>query len=305
MPLTNLTPVQKKELSILKEIIKVIEKNNLHYCAIGGTCLGAVRHKGYIPWDDDIDIVLPRKEYELFRTELWKQLPDPLKKMDGDVSVSYNFLFMRIHDPSTSIIMQEMLGSPDRVNGAFVDIFPVDGRPDNVFIRKIWYIKYVFYMISNGRRRAKKRKITGLGRLVKELYGELLKKLCRYNYFTDAICSYMSKYDVFKCKTAIWNGAQRGAAKKYDYDLSFESDFFTDTVSAPFEDFSIQIPRRYHDYLTTHYGDYMKLPPENERMNWHSVVISDMETPCKYYADLIAEGKMDMIAQSIKERKQI
>lgn len=303
MPLSNMTPVQEKELGVLKEVIKVMDDNGLHYCAIGGTCLGAVRHKGFIPWDDDIDIALPRKEYELFRTELWKQLPEPLEKMDGDVSVSHVLLFMKVHDSSTTLIEQSMLDSPDRMSGAYIDIFPVDGRPDNTFIRKIWFVKYLFYMISDVRRRTSKAKITSPRGLVKELYGGLLKKFFRYNYFTDVICSYMSKYDVYKCKTAIWNGASWQEARKFDYDMQFESEYFTDTISVPFEDTSIQIPRRYHDYLTRAYGEYMKLPPENERGNWHKIAISDMHTPCKYYAELIAEGKMDVVDQIMRKKE--
>ena len=113
----------------------------------------------------------------------------------------------------------------------------------------------------------------------------------------------MSKYDISKCRAAIWNGAGRRKAKNFYYNQTFFSDWFTDTVPAAFEDMTIQIPRQYHDYLTTHFGDYMRLPPENARGNWHSVVISDMKTPCKYYADLIIKGKTKEIAQIIKERK--
>lgn len=299
---SNLSPLQEKELVVLKEIIKVIETNHLHYCAIGGTCLGAVRHKGFIPWDDDVDIALPRKEYELFRTELYKQLPEHIHKVDYDVSVSHNFLFTKIHDSTTTQIGQYAINSPDRITGAFVDVYPLDGRPDDLVLKKIWFSKYIFLMLSNGRRRASKEKITDPRGLVKEIYSGILRKLFRYNYFTDKLQVFMSKYDISQCKTAIWNGAGRSDAKKYDYGLSFLSEWFTNTISVPFEDTTIQIPKQYHNYLTTHYGDYMQLPPENERGNWHNVVISDMKTPCQYYSDMIAKGKIDTIAQFIDHK---
>lgn len=293
-----MTPVQEKELGVLKEIIKVFEKNGLHYCAIGGTCLGAVRHKGFIPWDDDIDIALPRQEYELFRTKIYTQLPAHLQKLDCDCekSVSYRYLFTKIHDSSTSLIEAGKL--PNCITGAFVDVYPLDGRPDELWRRRLWFAKYVFLMTSNNRRRAAKAKITGPLGLIKEVYSGFLRKLFRFNYFTDKWKVFMSQHDVSQCKTAIWNGAGRSAAKRYDYDLSFLSEWFIDTIPAPFEDMTIQIPRQYHEYLTTQFGDYMQLPPENERGNWHNVVISDMETPCKYYADLIAEGKLDFTDQN-------
>ncbi len=286
--------VQEKELGVLKEVIKVIEVNDLHYCAIGGTCLGAVRHKGFIPWDDDIDIVMPRKEYEILRRDLYKQLPEHLKKLDYDTSESDLLLFTKFHDIRTTMIEKTVIGFPDRFTGAWVDVFPLDGRPDNHFCRKIWYVYYIFLMASNTRRRYPKAKIESPRGLIKELYGSILKKFFRYNFFTDALFSFLSKYDISMTETAIWNGADRLIAKKYNYDMSFESTFFTDTISVPFENISIRIPRRYHDYLTTHFGDYMQLPPENERGKLHDICISDMEKPYSYYAKLISEGKIDL-----------
>ena len=292
-----LSTVQVKELGVLKEIIKVLESNHLHYCAIGGTCLGAVRHKGFIPWDDDIDIALPRSEYELFRTELYKQLPEHIRKVDCDVSISHDFLFTKIHDSMTTQIEQYAIHSPDRITGAFVDVYPLDGRPDNLWSRRLWYLQYIFLMTSNGRRRAYKEKIDSLRSLIKEVYGAVLKKLVRYNYFTDKLQALLSKYDITQYKTAIWNGAGRRDAKRFDYDMSFPCEWFTDTIPMQFEDMTIQIPRCYHDYLTTQFGDYMQLPPENERGNWHHVVVSDMDTPCAYYMNLIKDGTIDSVVK--------
>ena len=172
-----MTTVQEKELEVLKEIIKVFENNELHYCAIGGTCLGAVRHKGFIPWDDDIDIVLPRREYEMFRNELYRQLPKHLQKLDCDCneSVSYDNLYMKVHDSTTSLIEKGL--AHDRFTGAFVDVYPLDGRPDRLLARRIWYAKYTFLMLSNARRRAVKEKITNPRELVKDIYSKILKKV--------------------------------------------------------------------------------------------------------------------------------
>lgn len=304
MASTKMSPVQEKELGVLKEVVKVLEANGLHYCAVGGTCLGAVRHKGFIPWDDDIDIVIPRQEYELFRAKLYTQLPKHLLKLDCDCeeSPSYSNMYLKIYDSTTSLI--ETNSFPDSIIGAFVDVFPLDGRPDELWRRNLWYAKYVFLILSNRRRRKPKRKITSPREFVKEVYGGILKKLFRYNYFTDKLQALLSKYDISQCETAIWNGAGQLPDLKRNFNRSLLCEWFTDTVPAPFEDMTIQIPRKYHDYLTTHLGDYMQLPPENERWSGHNVVISDMETPCKYYAGLVAEGKMDQTGQIVKERAQ-
>lgn len=289
-----MTPVQEKELEVLKALIEVFENNGLHYCAIGGTCLGTVRHKGFIPWDDDVDIALPREEYELFRTKLYKQLPEPLKKLDCDTE-TYDYLFTKIHNSNTSFIERNVICYPDRFTGAFVDVYPLDGRPDGKWMRMFWFGRYFFYMISNSRRRRHKEGIKSCYGMIKELYGRFLKRIFRFNYFSDALLSLLSKYSIRSCKTAMWNGAWWTDAKKFSYDLSFESDLFMDTVSAPFEDIYIKIPRRYDAYLTTHFGDYMTLPPEEERGKWHDICVNDMLTPCVHYAQMAASGNFSFM----------
>ena len=131
-----ISPVQAKELSTLKKIIKVLETNGLHYCAIGGTCLGVVRHKGFIPWEDDIAIALPRKEYELFRTKMYKSLPEHNRKVDCDTSSSHGFWFIKIHDSTTTQIEQYAINSPDRITGAFVEVYLLDGWSDDLYSKK-------------------------------------------------------------------------------------------------------------------------------------------------------------------------
>ncbi len=304
----SMNPLQKKELEILKEIIKVLDANGVRYCAVGGTCLGAVRHKGFIPWDDDIDIALPRKEYERFRTELYKQLPPYLQKLDCDCkeSPSYDEVFMKIHDPSTTFLENRVVDYDlfDRATGVFVDIFPVDGRPDNSLMRKIWFYRLLFLSASNTRRRYPSQKIKGFRGLVKEVYGGLLKKICRYNYFSDALRRLLSKYDIRETRTAIWHNAKRSDAKKYYYDMEMESDFFLDTIPFPFEDITVQVPRKYHAYLTLQYGDYMQPPPESERGKWHNVIFHDLETPCAYYAKQLSEGKTDVVERRVNEKEE-
>ena len=283
--------VQEKELGVLKELIKVIEANGIRYCAFAGTCLGAVRHKGFIPWDDDIDILLSRKDYEILRKELYKQLPEYIKKLDYDSSETDIQLYIKFHDTRTTLIEKTVIGNPDRFTGAWVDVFPLDGLPDNPLIKRIWYAIYIFLIISNTRRRSIKEKITDFRSLIKELYGGFLKKYFSYNYFTNVLESFLSKYDISKCKMSTWNVATWAEAKEYIFGKPFEVDFLKDTILVPFEDTMIRIPRRYDDHLTIMYGDYMEFPPESKRNSGHKIAISDMNTPVAYYEKLAAEGE--------------
>lgn len=274
--------LQEKELQVLKEIIKIIEANGLHYCAIGGTCLGAIRHGGFIPWDDDIDIALPREEYELFRTKLYKQLPFPFKKMDGDVSVSHSFVFTKIHDSSTTQIETYAKNSPDRFTGAFVDVFPIDGVPKKVSARKKWIKKQHLFRSLNSLRRSKgkNQSIHKPPYLLKKI-GLFIINCFPYNHFSNALCKYVSKFSFEKCNEIQYNVYPAEELLKHLYPKSY----FTDTILVDFEDIKIRIPREYDKYLKETYGNYMCPPPEENRGNWHHVYISDMEKPCSYYAN--------------------
>ena len=279
-------PVQEKELDVLREVIKVIENNGLHYCAIGGTCLGAIRHQGFIPWDDDIDIALPRKEYELFRTELYKQLPHPLKKMDYDVSCSHSFVFTKIHNCMTTQIEQYARQSPDRITGAFVDIFPLDGVPNEGWERKKWYLKYSILFYLNQSRRRTDMQIHKPIDLLKIMTAFIIKHCFRYNYFSDMFCRFVSKYDIDSCNAVHYNGYYYKEILNHIY----TKNYFINTINSKFEDLSVRIPKEYDKYLSEKYGNYMELPPDDQRGNWHDVYISDMNTPCAYYAEKIAEN---------------
>lgn len=277
--------LQEKELQVLKEVIKVIEKNGLHYCAIGGTCLGAVRHNGFIPWDDDIDIALPRDEYELFRTKLYKELPEPFKKMDYDVSRSHNYVFFKIHDSSTTQIENYAKLSPDRITGAFVDIYPLDGVPSGRINRMLWFVKYRMLFSFNNLVRIDKIKVSGLKDVNRAILSSVLKKFCRYNYFTDTFRRFASKHSMKSLEFCHCNGYLPKEMLKHIW----VKKFFEETILCDFECIKIRIPKDYDRFLTESYGDYMTLPPPDQRGKWHNVYISDMNTPCKYYADKIAE----------------
>ena len=121
--------IQGREYEVLTELKKIFERHGLRYFAVGGTCIGAIRHKGFIPWDDDIDIGMPRKDFELFRTQYYKELPCEYRKVDGDNSLSHNFLFFKVHDSRTTYVEYYAEHTPDRYTGVFVDIMPVDGLP--------------------------------------------------------------------------------------------------------------------------------------------------------------------------------
>ena len=141
--------IQNVELNIFRVLEKIFEKYNLRYYAIGGTCLGAVRHQGFIPWDDDIDIVMPGEDYEKFKSILSKELPSTLSSLEYRNNKRCSFLFLKIFDNRTTFVEEENLRFPEIYSGIFVDIMPFYGLPKAQIEREKHMKKLKNYMRCN------------------------------------------------------------------------------------------------------------------------------------------------------------
>ena len=279
--------VQEKELGVLVEVLKVLKKHNLRYFAIGGTCIGAIRHKGFIPWDDDIDIAMPRKDFELFRTEYYKELPEHLQKIDGEVSRSHNFLFMKIHDSRTTYVEYYAENSPDRYSGVFVDIMPVDGLPPSEkeisrLFRQLNHWKTMNNLCRPGDMSPTSRKEQlriGMKRIVKSI----LQKIYPHDYFYHKITAEMQKYPYDTSEKVLFTWRRTSNKRSR---IVYDASLFAKLTDVPFENTMIQVNQDYDKYLTLDFGNYMQLPPEEEQHTVHHVYKEDMNKPCSYYAEL-------------------
>ena len=278
--------VQQRELSVFNEIAKVCDRHNLTYFAIGGTCIGAIRHKGFIPWDDDIDIALPRKHYELFRTQYYKELPDYLQLLDYDNSKQHAFLFSKVHDSRTTYIERYAEGSTERYTGAFVDIMPIDGLPNDAEEQDKVYNAMRRLDIANDKSRpvplaVYHGSITGpikwLGRKAYSLFHS-------YNFYSDKVKEIGERYDYFSADACIftWRAGSPECGKDR---VVFPREYFEKLIDVPFEDSFMRIPKEYDKYLKQDFGDYMQLPPKEQQQTHHDVYINDMATPCRVYAE--------------------
>ena len=265
--MVNIKELQRAELDILKEIILICERHNLTWFAIGGTLLGAVRHNGFIPWDDDIDIGLPRKDYEKLLQYAEKELPESYQVIRS--AGKYRFLFAKIHNKNTTFIEQQCKGKPSWYKGVFVDITPFDGVPNNRFLQKIYYpLVRTLSVIYNGRRFGK-----GQGKSLATRLTNLLPSGAIYGLWDTVVRS--TKFE--KCKKACFTWSARNRK------LTFETALFGDLIWHEFEDTKIPIPRNYHSYLVTHYGDYMQLPPVSQQNCHNDQGIVDLNRPFTEY----------------------
>lgn len=249
------TEIKVMQLEILSRIAEFCDKHHLRYYLYYGTLIGAIRHNGYIPWDDDVDIIMPRTDYETF-IKTFNQSSDDYKVLDDRISKGYYLDFAKVHNPKT-IIESEF--SKEKSFGVFVDIFPFDGVYEGIK-GKIQF--YTTYLLSKFR-------------IAKEF------TWWKKRTFLTNLGIYFFKAILFAVPvTAILN-AIRKVASRVPYDQSemvgLLAEVHTTDTYVPrkclgngklhvFEDKQFLIPDDYDTCLQKNYGDYMKLPPKEEQV---------------------------------------
>ncbi len=266
-------------LSIYKEIKKLCEKHNIRYYAIGGTCIGAARHKGFIPWDDDLDIAMPLNDYNRFFEIASKELPDNLRVFKGTEMRHSGSLFMKVDDSNTTFIESEVTYYPDEYRGVFVDIMPLNGIPSGKNKQK----KYAFIVSLLVRLNVKRRTRYSNNKHFKNRLLWIVclpfKLIVPHNFWSRLWCKYTEKYDFEKSEYTGYTWF--GRIKR----LIFKKEWFSDYVELPFEDTTMRCPVGYDEYLTQQFGNYMEIPPEADR-EVHSIDgIVDLDKPYSCYQE--------------------
>ena len=270
--MSDIKIIQDKILSILKEFINICEENNLTYYALGGTLLGAVRHKGFIPWDDDIDIGMPREDYEKFKKVAPNFLPNNYKFLSEDTA-NYKKAFSVIRDDSTKIIMN--YSKEELVESLWIDIFPLDGMPAAPIKRKIHEYRYLYRRMMvqlsqfNSLVNQKKEDRPLVEKLI-ITFANIVKieKVLSFDWAQKRYLKAIKRYSFNEAFSGNYTGA-------YKLREIVPSDYFGEPILLKFEEIDLSCPRRYKEYLTAIYGEnYMQLPPEEKRVQHHYKIIS-------------------------------
>ena len=258
----KLRELQLVELDLFKQFAKICEKYGITYYALGGTLLGAVRHQGFIPWDDDMDIGVPREDYERLEEILAKELTGNATYHTFHNDESYHRFFGHIENPGIKVRRNDKM--VEEVSSAWIDIFPLDGMPNGKWMRKIWE-KYILF----------------------------LRALYRFSCFSIAV-DVNKKNRPWHEKALVWLGlhfpvekmfstrkrllALEKALKKYPYEKSdwlvnamgaykfremFHKKIYGSGRAYPFEDTQIWGPEDYDAVCTQLYGDYMTPADKN------------------------------------------
>ena len=276
--MNELQQIQQCLLTMLKAFHSYCVEHNIRYYALGGTLLGALRHKGFIPWDDDIDLGIPREDYNLLITLLNNQKIDDRYLLETPLSNDPNYCcpYCKLYDTQTTLIENV---KNKLVRGVYLDIFPLDGLGNSkeearsnykVIQHKLNLLALRQIKLKKGRSFYKNALLFLAQAVPNFIISE--KKLSQK---INEVCQKVPY------KTAVWGGNLVGAwGLKEIVPLSE----FSKPTLYDFEDTKIFGPEQAEDYLKNIYGDWRKLPPEEKRVSHHGYYL-DLPPPYAKYSD--------------------
>ncbi len=268
----QLKELQDVELNILKEFIRVCDKLNLNYYLVGGTLIGAIRHHGFIPWDDDIDVCMFRKDYEIFLKEGQNHLDKKYFLQTYRTDKDYVQCFAKIRDNETTFL-EESVKDYDMNHGIFIDIFPLDNYYHYNKI-KTKMIRYILFDKKPSDVKNILKKILIL--ISRKVYGSKTKiELC------EKLEKIFTKSNNRTCKKVITYCGFWGDKKESHF-----KENYSDFKLVDFEDIKAKVPVGYDQCLRDTYGDYMQLPPIEKRVSHHFSEIIDTKKSYKEYIKL-------------------
>lgn len=266
----DMNELKEIELNLLKELIRICKKYGLKYYLVGGSCLGAVRHGGFIPWDDDIDVGIPREDYTKFLQVAQGELPETVFLQTGETDNNYPMNFAKLRVSSTAFV-ETSLKRIDINHGVYIDIFPLDGYVDSKYSKLMnrIYTRRINceYFLPNS--------YVGILHKVKNVLIKILYP--NYRKVRNKRELLISKVPFGESSTVI-NYCGAWGEKEI-----MPKEYFGDGCVKFFEGLEVMIPEQYDLYLSNLYGDYMKLPPVEKRVPHHYCEVIDLHRSYKEY----------------------
>ncbi len=258
---STIKEIQAKILEIIKFMHKLCAENDIQYCIMGGTALGSVRHNGFIPWDDDLDVFMTPSNYQKFKVVFEKKNDNRFFLQEFKTNKKY-LEYAKVRLNGTTFIEKEFIKERNMHQGIFVDIMILHKVPDRRLVQKVvffdsklatliglsykqWKPKTLFKKIAVFLIRLTPR------RLISSI---CFKRIYKYDSLIDNYC-----YCYWITKASFKEGL-------------FKRNFFDDVKLIKFEDTELYAPNNVTDYLTYRYGDYMKVPPiEKQKADVHAI----------------------------------
>jgi len=278
--------LQLKELDILKDTITIMDRIGVKYYLSAGTLLGAVRHQGFIPWDDDIDIMMPRNDYEKFVREVDRYLPDYYKLLYYGEHYNDDIKEEMVRQIASSAVakildmryaVKRTVWSKDHIQPIWIDIAVLDEIPENnlslwIYRKRLMFNHYalrVNRLEYKGDNHVSKQKVADIALAINRVFhfGKLIDPIKIIKRMDDILKSYdnrgYSRYINFY--------------GEYKFKEVVPVDFLGKDTFLDFEGIPMRVPEHYDIYLKACYGDYMKLPPVEDRVCKHKMELIRIE----------------------------
>ena len=262
----TLNDIQNVNLDIMSDIHSFCENNGIHYSLAYGSLIGAIRHKGFIPWDDDIDIMMPRPDFERFSKEYRSKRGFHLSSVyDSDTYVNYT----RVYDNKRTRVICPAKPSRKEI-GVWVDVFPIDGIPDDVGLSNNQFsrLRHETQRIMLWRQDLSRIHYGSLGNRIKgcvhiiKLFLQNQSTIRSWHSHVLSICKEQTYGETERCSSLVCVEAN----KKNNQEV-FQTSDFSSYILAPFENKLFYIVQSYDSVLTTIFGDYMKMPPKEKQIS--------------------------------------
>lgn len=268
--------LQKAEFEILREFVRICDELRLTYFLVCGTALGAVKYGGFIPWDDDIDVALPRKDYEIFCERAQSFLPEHLFLQNHRTESVYPRIYSKIRNSNTTYIEKTTSNLPMN-HGVYIDVFPLDGYPSEAKeikrferqkkIRKLQiecalnvdygFLRNTFFSLE---------RCAGFHKKTAVIIDLLEREMTKWPTDTSALW----------CNHGNWQGRLEYAPREQ----------YGDGLMVTFEGLPVRVPARYDEYLTQKYGNWRAdLPPE-KKVGHHYYDVMDLERSYRDYLSI-------------------
>ena len=271
---------------LLCEFDRICQKYGIRYTLFAGTLLGAVRHQGFIPWDDDADVIMLREDYERFLKVATEETDTARFFIQKEHSEHWPMFFSKMRLNSTTCIEKYIPKDYKTHMGVYIDIFPCDRAADIEWVRKVQYYASKIIIAKSLNRRGYATNHKG-----KKFFMTMCRLIPLYPMRRIVVRS--NKDDNTYVHTFL------SAAKKYEKNV-FPREWFEETVRMQFGDRKFMVSKYYHELLTSLYGEYMVLPKESERSYKVHAVMIDLKHSYEMYADYQRTMKITQYTRSIR-----